>query len=86
MAACKHHDRKGNQTNHQPQRAVVGGDHHVVTHHAPHHHRDPHQQGDNRLPAEALHGGDSRFLLALAAFDIIFDGLCAVARFLHGLH
>ena len=86
MPACKHHHRKGNQTNHQPQRAVVVGDHHVVTHHAPHHHRNTHQQGDNRLPAEALHGGDSRFLLALAAFGIIFDGLRAVARFFNGLH
>ncbi len=85
MSAREHHHREGYQANHQPQRAVVVGDHHVVAEHAPHHHRNPHQQGENRLPAEALHGGDSRFLLALAAFGIIFDGLRAVARFLNGL-
>ena len=81
MTACKYHYTKRNNTNDQPQRAVIVGDHHVVTDHAPHHHRDPDQQRNNGLPAEAFHGGDSRFLLTFAAFGIIFDGLCAIARF-----
>ncbi len=86
MTAREDHHAQGNKTNDQPQRAVVVGDHHVVAEHPPHHHRNTHQQGDNRLPAEALHGSNCRFLLALAAFGIIFDGLRAVARFFNGLY
>ncbi|MNS70298.1 hypothetical protein D3C71_1746530 [compost metagenome] len=86
MPTGEDHHTKGDHTNHQPQRAVVVGDHHVVAEHSPHHHRNTDQQSDNRLPAEAFHGGDGGLLLAFAALGIIFNGLCAVAGFFHRLH
>ena len=85
MATGKHHHRQRDNTDSQPQGAVIIADHHVVADHPPAHDRDTDQQGDDRLPAEALHGGDSGFLLTLAAFEVVFDGFRAVARFLYGL-
>ncbi|MNP62968.1 hypothetical protein D3C76_1583110 [compost metagenome] len=86
MAAGEDHHPEGENANRQPQRAVIVGDHHIVTEHPPAHHRDPHQQGDNRLPAKTFHGGNGRFLLAFTAFEVIFNCLCTVARFFNGLH
>ncbi len=86
MAASKDHHPERDNANYQPQRAVVVGDHHVVTEHTPAHHRDPHQQGDNRLPAKTFHGGNGRFLLAFTAFEVIFNRLGAIACFFNGLH
>ncbi len=86
MPAGENHYRQGYQADNQPQAAVVGGDHHVIADHPPDHHRDTHRQCDNRLPAEALHRSDGGFLLALAAFSVIFNRFRAVARFFHRLH
>ncbi|MNY56201.1 hypothetical protein D3C86_1922560 [compost metagenome] len=86
MTAREDHYAERDQTNHQPQRSVVLGDHHIVAEHSPHHHRNTDQQGDNRLPAEAFHGGDGGFLLTFTAFYVIFDGLRAVAGFFHRLY
>jgi len=85
MAAGKDHHRQGDNTDSQPQGAVIIADHHIVADHSPAHDRDTDQQGDDSLPAEALHCGDGGFLLALAAFEVVFDSFRAVARFLYGL-
>ena len=86
VSARKNHHGKGRQADCQPQAAVIGGDHHVVAEHPPDHHRHADQQRDNRLPAEAFHGSECGFLLAFAAFNVIFDRFCAVACFLYRLH
>ncbi|MNC74981.1 hypothetical protein D3C75_1264400 [compost metagenome] len=81
MPAGEDHHPERDNTDNQPQGAVFVGDHHIVAEHSPHHHRDPDQQRHNGLPAVAFHGGDSGLMLALTAFDIILNRLCAVARF-----
>ena len=86
MAAGEDHHREGDKPDNQPQGTVIIADHHIVTDHSPDHDRHPHQQGNNRLPAEAFHGGDSGFLLAFAALQIIFDRFGTVACLLHRLN
>ncbi|CNT58466.1 Uncharacterised protein [Salmonella enterica subsp. enterica serovar Bovismorbificans] len=86
VTARKDHHRKRDQANSQPQAAVVAGHHHVIADHPPDHDRYTDRQGDDGLPAKTFHGGDGGFLLALAAFDVIFNRLCAVAGFFHRLH
>ena len=53
-----------------------------------HHHRqrdNPDSQPQGAVIIADHHGGDSGFLLTLAAFEVVFDGFRAVARFLYGL-
>ena len=85
MTTGKHHHCQGDETDDQPQRAVIVGDHHVVADHPPDHHRNADQQGDNRLPAKTLHGGQRGFLLTFAALEIVLNRFRAVAGFFHRL-
>ena len=84
MAAGKDHHRQGDNTDSQPQGAVIIADHHIVADHSPAHDRDTDQQGDDSLPEvtagqpgwshAALWGQDSALELPSTTHISIVDG------------